>query len=199
MRVMIAGQKWFAVEVFRLCLRLGYEVAAVAVPDAGDRLASAASEAGMEIVIAPARLAADDVPPGTDLIIGAHCHCFVSASARGAARLGAIGYHPSLLPRHRGADAIRWAIHMREPITGGTVYWMTCGADTGPIAAQDWCHIWPDDTPAELWKRELAPMGLRLVERVLKNLEEGMITAVPQDEKLATWEPAFERRKLDAM
>jgi len=133
------------------------------------------------------------VPLGVDLIVAAHCHCFITPGALAAARLGAIGYHPSLLPRHRGRDAIRWALHMHEQVTGGTVYWMNERADSGPIAAQGWCHIRPDDTPDALWRRELAPMGLRLIGEVLAEIAWGMITAVPQDEALATWEPAFTR------
>lgn len=39
-------------------------------------------------------------------------------------------------------------------------------------------------------------MGIRLFERVLKELETGVIPASPQDEGLATWEPAFSRPKL---
>lgn len=33
----------------------------------------------------------------------AHAHIFVTAEARGKARHGALGYHPSLLPRRTGA------------------------------------------------------------------------------------------------
>ena len=41
---------------------------------------------------------------------------------------------------------------MGDAITGGTVYWMDDGADTGPIAAQDWCHIQPGDDAKKLWR-----------------------------------------------
>ena len=64
--------------------------------------------------------------------------------------------------------------------------------DGGPIAAQDYCHIQPDDTARELWTRELAPMGLRLFARVFNELEKGVQRAVPQDTALATWEPALD-------
>ncbi|KAB2896231.1 MAG: methionyl-tRNA formyltransferase, partial [Burkholderiaceae bacterium] len=130
------------------------------------------------------------------VILCAHAHVFVSAEARAMARYGALGYHPSLLPRHRGRDAVRWAVHMGDQVTGGTAYWLDDGADTGPIAAQDWCWVRPDDTPEALWRRDLAPMGLRLFEQVLAALDAGLVPSKPQDDAMATWEPAFAPARL---
>ena len=118
---------------------------------------------------------------------GWHIEC----SAMSLRHLGALGYHPSLLPRHRGRDAVRWAIHMGDHVTGGTVYWMDDGADTGPMAAQGWCWVRPGDTAEELWRRDLGPLGVRLFARALGAIEAGCPLAVPQDPELATWEPAF--------
>jgi methionyl-tRNA formyltransferase len=110
-----------------------------------------------------------------------------------AARLGGVGAHPSLLPRHRGRDAVRWSVKMRDPIAGGTVYWLGDAVDAGPIAVQGWCHVGPGDTAESLWREKLFPMGLRLVERVLDDLQAGRIVQLPQDERYATWEPSWER------
>ena len=113
--------------------------------------------------------------------------------------LGGLAYHPSLLPRHRGRDAVRWTIAMREPIAGGSVYWMDEGADTGPIEAQGWCHVLPGEDAAALWRRELAPMGVRLLVQAVSRLAGGKKPlAVPQDERVATGEPAFTRQRLNA-
>lgn len=144
------------------------------------------------------RLTADLVPAECDLIVAAHAHAYIAADARAATRLGALGYPPSLLPRHRGRDAVRWAIHMREAVTGGTAYWMDDGADTGPIAAQGWCHIRPDDNPQTLWRRALAPLGIALLKGVLEDLDQGVVTRIPQDPTLASWEPAFNTAKFGA-
>ena len=193
---MIVGQKWLGAEVLRLCLDRGRNVVAVAAPDSADRLHRAAAEAGVHVGLCGRVLAPESVPCGVDVLVAAHAHCFIPAEARARTRLGALGYHPSLLPRHRGRDAVRWAIHMGEWITGGTVYWMTDKADAGPIAAQDWCLVRPGDTPADLWRRDLAPMGLRLFGKVLDDLAAGRVVAIHQDEALATWEPAFKRPSL---
>ena len=110
------------------------------------------------------------------------------------AKIGTFGYHPSILPLHRGRDAIQWALRFRDRVTGGTVYWMDDGADTGPIAYQYIVLIRPDDTPLSICIGHLFPMGLRLFGRLLDDVDAGRkIPSIPQDEALATWEPAIGR------
>jgi len=200
MRLMIVGQKWLAAELLAQCLHDGHHVLAVCAPEITDtrpdHLYGLARQWGIPVSGHAARLPGAAIPADCDLILSAHAHVWIGADARSKTRLGALGYHPSLLPRHRGRDAIRWAIHMREPVTGGTVYWLDDGTDTGPVAAQSWCHIRPDDTPGTLWHRSLAPMGLGLFRQVLREIDAGIIRKTPQDPLLATWEPAFARPKL---
>lgn len=196
MNVMIVGQKWLGAEVFRLVSNLGHTITCVAAPSKKDRLYELAMSSGTKAIIHDKSLNDFHVPNDTDLIICAHAWCYITKSARGKSLHGAIGFHPSLLPRHRGRDAIRWAIHMKESITGGTVYWINDKADTGAIAAQDWCHIRPADDPVELWKRELGPMALDLFEKVLSDLSKGNRVAIKQDDELATFEPAWSNTKL---
>lgn len=130
---------------------------------------------------------------GTDLIVCVHAHVFVSERARDRTRLGGIGYHPSLLPRHRGRDAVRWTIHMGDEVTGGTVYWLSNRVDAGPMAAQDWCWVRPDDDASSLWRRELFPMGVKLLLETMRDLEQGRVIRAPQNEANATWEPSWNR------
>lgn len=126
-----------------------------------------------------------------DLIITAHSLHHVTREERALADW-AIGYHPSLLPLHRGPDAIRWTIAKREPVTGGSVYQLTDEMDAGEIYAQDWCLVGPHDTARTLWSRELYPMGLRLLDQVVQTLDrQGYLVGRPQDPFLATTEPVF--------
>jgi methionyl-tRNA formyltransferase len=198
MKVMVVGQKWLGAEVAQALVAAGHELVAVAVPRLDDRLARTGLAVAADVVAAERRLSDGAVPPETDLIICAHAHCFVDAAARARARLGAIGYHPSLLPRHRGRDAIEWALRFGDSVTGGTVYQLDDGADTGPILAQDWCWIGPGDTPESLWRRELAPMGVRLLVRTAAALARGEAWPQPQRSDVATWEPAVTNRRLAA-
>jgi methionyl-tRNA formyltransferase len=87
---------------------------------------------------------------------------------------------------------VEWAIRFREPVTGGTIYWMNDTVDGGPIAAQRHVAIREGDSPRELWARELAPLGLRLFTQVFDALDRGERPANPQDHTLATWEPAID-------
>ena len=191
LRVILAGQKSFGTEVYKLLkAKGGVEVACVYAPP-GDKLFAFAALDG-----APVRpsgtLRSESMPHGCDLLVAAHSHDFVSRKVRDRLKLGAIGYHPSLLPRHRGRDAVRWAVRLRDPVAGGTVFWLGDTVDGGPVAAQDWCWVRPDDTPGELWRRELFPLGLRLLSQALDDILAGKLVKRDQDPALATWEPSLD-------
>ena len=87
-------------------------------------------------------------------------------------------------------------IHMKDTIAGGTVYWLNTKVDGGPIAAQAHCFVRPGDTPYELWVRDLQPLGVALLNKVLKDIQNGLIVAISQDEALASWEPSVGRAPL---
>lgn len=201
MRIFIAGQKAFGAAVFDFLHKEGHDIAGVSVPlfrDDGvrpDRLRLAALDAHVSCMVA-GTLRAATLPDGVDLIVAAHSYDYISRKTLMRAKLGGIGYHPSLLPLHRGRDAIRWAILMRDHVTGGSVYWLNDNVDGGPIAAQDWCFIRPGDDAESLWRRDLFPMGLRLFKRVMGDLGRGVVRAIPQEKELATWEPSWERPPL---
>lgn len=198
MRLFVSGSREFGAAVLQLCLDLGHDVAGVASPPMAtnglrlDRLRDHAEQSGVEWQPAE-RLRADTLPAGIDLIIAAHSHAFIGRDTRNAAKLGGIGYHPSLLPLHRGRDSIEWAMRMRERVTGGTVYWLSDGIDAGDVAAQRHVFIRHDDTPRTLWERELFPLGLKLLRDVLEDLSNGIMVRAPQDRAVATWEPSIGR------
>jgi methionyl-tRNA formyltransferase len=109
-----------------------------------------------------------------------------------AAKLGGIGYHPSLLPRHRGKAAVEWTIKEGDPIAGGTIYHLAERMDAGAIAAQDWCFVKKGETARELWERALAPLGLKLLADVIDYAKvHKALPAKPQDEQFATSAPSL--------
>lgn len=194
MNIYLCGQKYFGQETLKLVLRLGHTVRGVSAPR-GDRLWRLAEDRGLPLREA-GTLNAETLPADVDLIIAAHSHDFIGRRTRLRTKLGAIGYHPSLLPLHRGRDAVRWAVKLRERITGGSVYWLNDTVDGGPIAAQDWCFVGADETAEELWRNKLQSMGLRLFARVLDDIGRGLLVQVPQDTTIATWEPALTQPPL---
>jgi glycine cleavage system regulatory protein len=142
----------------------------------------------------PKLVPGDAIPDGVDLIIAAHTHARVSDDALARARLGGVGYHPSLLPRHRGIAAVEWTILEGDPIAGGSVYHLSHGWDAGAIAAQDWCFVEKGETARELWERALAPMGLSLLTRVVQAARiDGALPAEPQDQRFATKAPMLRK------
>ena len=48
-----------------------------------------------------------------------------------------------------------------------------------------------DEDARSLWLRELAPPGLRLFEKVLRDLEAGIVVSEEQNHSPATWEPSL--------
>ncbi|HEU0081644.1 MAG TPA: formyltransferase family protein, partial [Bradyrhizobium sp.] len=143
MRITLVGSRHFGVTTFDMLRNHGVEIARVVVADGEDRLAAAARAAGIDVVVQadPKLVVAGEIAEGTDLIVTAHSHARISRGALAAAKLGGIGYHPSLLPRHRGIAAVEWTIREGDPIAGGTVYHLADRMDAGAIAAQEWCFV----------------------------------------------------------
>ena len=137
---------------------------------------------------------ASEIAPNTDLIVTAHSHARVTREALAAAKLGGIGYHPSLLPRHRGIAAVEWTIKEGDPIAGGTVYHLADRMDAGAIAAQEWVFVKKGETARELWERALAPLGQKLLADVIYHAKaHDSLPATPQDEEFATKAPSSVR------
>ena len=194
MRITLVGSRHFGVTTLNMLREHGVDVVRVVVADADDRLAAAARSAGIEAVVQadPRLVVASEIAPRTDLIVTAHSHARVSKGALAAARLGGIGYHPSLLPRHRGMAAVEWTIKEGDPIAGGTVYHLAERMDAGAIAAQDWCFVKKGETARVLWERALAPLGQRLLAEVIDFAKaHGTLPAKPQDEQFATKAPSL--------
>ena len=192
MKLLLIGSRHCGAAALTRLLDAGHTIVQVIAPAADDRLAVAATRANLPVTIVGGsrRITASDVQAGSDLIVAAHSHSFIAADALQASRLGGIGYHPSLLPRHRGKAAVEWTIRAGDAIAGGSVYQLTEKLDTGPIAAQDWCFVRPGETARDLWERALSPMGLRLLTEVVdKTAALGTLELHPQDETFATNAP----------
>jgi methionyl-tRNA formyltransferase len=198
MRITLVGSRHFGVTTFNMLRQHGVDIVRVVVHDGEDRLAASAKAAGIEVVVQadPKFVTAAEIAPNTDLIVTAHSHARVTREALAAAKLGGIGYHPSLLPRHRGIAAVEWTIKEGDSIAGGTVYHLADRMDAGAIAAQEWVFVKKGETARELWERALAPLGYRLLGDVIDYAKtHKSLPAKPQDEQFATRAPALSDAK----
>jgi len=197
MKCALVGSRYFGALVLEALRREnGVEISCVVAPAADDRLALAAVAAGLplHVLANPKIVPGDAIAEGTDLIVAAHTHARISDEALARARLGGVGYHPSLLPRHRGIAAVEWTIREGDPIAGGSVYHLADGWDAGAVAAQDWCFVAKGENARELWERALAPMGLALLAQVVRHASEhGTVPAHTQDQRFATRAPMLRR------
>ena len=107
-------------------------------------------------------------------------------------KLFCVNLHASLLPRHRGAAPINWAIIHGDIRTGVTIMKMDEGMDTGDVIAQAACPIPDDMTSAELRAR-LAEMGARLLSTTLGQIQAGEHTLQPQDPAGVTRAPKMHK------
>lgn len=192
MRITLVGSRHFGVTTLEMLRTHDVEIARVVIADAEDRLGAAAKAAGIPVTVQanPKLVSASEIAEGTDLIVTAHSHARIGKDALAASKLGGIGYHPSLLPRHRGIAAVEWTIREGDPIAGGTIYHLADVMDGGAIAAQEWCFVRKGETARELWERALAPLGLKLLAEVVDySIVHKSLPATFQDEQFATKAP----------
>lgn len=99
---------------------------------------------------------------------------------------GCLNVHTSILPRHRGAAPIQWAILSGDPETGVTIMQMDVGLDTGPILSIAKTLIHREDTGQSLHDR-LAQMGADLLLKTIPPYLNGDLKPQPQPADGATY------------
>lgn len=101
---------------------------------------------------------------------------------------GAVGAHPSLLPRHRGPNPYFWAIDSGDEETGVCVFRLTAEYDAGEVLDRVSLPIGTRNA----WQlaRALDRPSLRLLRRTTRAFAEGRPpSGAPQDDRFATWAP----------
>ncbi len=202
MRIVLIGQAAFGAKALEALLDKGEDVAAAyAPPDRGskvDPLKETAQSRGIP-VFQPSRYKDDEVfsqfrSLQPDLAVLAFVTDIIPARYFDVCREGAICYHPSLLPRHRGSSAINWAVLMGDTRTGLTIFRPDAGIDTGPILLQKEIEIGPNDTTGTLYFNHLFPMGIDAIVEAVALIKEGKGAGTPQPEEGATYEPPCDDR-----
>lgn len=107
-------------------------------------------------------------------------------------RFGCLNLHTSLLPKHRGAAPIQWAIASGDTETGVTIMKMDVGMDTGDILTQRATPIRSEDNSQTLHDR-LAQIGAALLVETVSDYVAGIIQPRKQDSSLATHAPKIKK------
>jgi methionyl-tRNA formyltransferase len=195
MRVIVVGQGPFGEKVLDALIEKGEEVVGVFCPPdkRGEPMKELAERAGTYLF----RPEETKDPQVYDAFVGlqpdlsmlAFVTDIIPERLLRIPSLGTICYHPSLLPRHRGASAINWAIIQGDTRTGLTVFWVDEGIDTGPILLQKEVGIGPDETTGSLYFNALFPMGVEAMVEAVELIRKGEAPRIAQDESKATYEP----------
>jgi len=200
MRIIIVGQGPFGEKVLETLIQKGEEVVGVFCPPdkRGEPMKSLAEKSGI-FFSCPNHMKDPEVYDvfkklEPDLVIEAFVTDILPQSLLNIPSMGTICYHPSLLPRHRGASAINWVFVHGDARTGLTIFWVDRGIDTGPILLQKEVKVGPNDTTGSLYFNTLFPMGVDAIVEAVELIKKGEAPKIPQDESKATYEPPFDDR-----
>ncbi len=200
MRIIIVGQGPFGEKVLEALIQKGEEMVGVFSPS--DKRGEAMSGLAQKSGISSFRPAIMKIPKvfeaygrlKPDLAILAFVTDIIPQNLLAIPSIGTLCYHPSLLPRHRGASAINWAIIQGDTRTGLTIFWADKGIDTGPILLQKEVEIGPEETTGSLYFNKLFPMGIEAIVEAVDLIKKGKAPRIPQDESQATYEPPCDDR-----
>uniref|UniRef100_A0A8C4N1K2 10-formyltetrahydrofolate dehydrogenase n=1 Tax=Equus asinus asinus TaxID=83772 RepID=A0A8C4N1K2_EQUAS len=201
LKLALIGQSLFGQEVYSHLCKEGHRVVGVfTVPDKdgkADPLALAAEKDGTPVFKFPRwrvkgktirEVAEAYRSVGAELNVLPFCTQFIPMDVIDSPKHGSIIYHPSILPRHRGASAINWTLIMGDKKAGFSVFWADDGLDTGPILLQRSCDVEPNDTVDALYNRFLFPEGIKAMVEAVQLIADGKAPRIPQPEEGATYE-----------
>jgi len=201
MRIVILGQAPFGRECLQALINQGENiVGSITVPDDPNaKKTNPFKELALELnipLLQAKRLRDPEVfqwvkEKKPDLLVLAFVTQFVPKDMIELATYGGINYHPSLLPKYRGGSAIAWALINGEKETGVTIHCIDEGVDTGDIVLQESVPVDSDDNTVTLYYNKLFPLGVRLVAEAVRLLRTGKASPIPQDPRLASFQPVI--------
>lgn len=155
-----------------------------------------AEEHGIE-VLQPTRIRTEEFPEllGTyapDVIVVAAYGRILPPTILRLPKYGCINVHGSLLPRHRGAAPIQWALIEGDPEVGVTIMQMDEGMDTGDMLMKTAIKPEPDETAGSLFPK-IARLGSQTLMDTLDLLGQGGLATIQQDHSLATPAPMLKK------
>lgn len=126
-----------------------------------------------------------------DLIIICGCQNLICRDILDIPRLGAIGFHSSLLPKYKGRAPVNWAMIKGETRTGVTMFYCIPEADAGDIIAQKGFPITIEDTCKTVYDKS-ANASRDLLHAYLPKIEDG---TVRRKKNISSRYPIWPKRK----
>lgn len=205
LRVVFMGTPDFAVPSLQALLEAGYEVIGVFTqPDrpkgrGGKVQMSPVKEGALKHgipVFQPLKIRVDGLEPlrelAPDLCVTAAFGQILSQEVLDVPGLGTVNVHASLLPRHRGAAPVQWAVLQGDSLTGVTTMLTDRGIDTGDMLLKAELPIGEEDTAGSLLDK-LSHTGAGLLIETLRRLEAGTCPREKQDEAQSTYDPMLKK------
>ena len=208
MRIILIGQAAFAEKTLEKLAGKGEEVVAVyCPPDPPSGKFDPVKQKAIDLQIPVRQHKSFKAPEVSDEFIALHADLAILAFVTqivpqqifSAPSLGSICFHPSLLPKYRGASAINWALINGEAVTGLSLFWVDKGIDTGPILLQKEVKVEPDDTTGSLYFNKIFPLGVEAIGEAVDLIKAGNPPRIVQDESKANYDPICgdEHAKID--
>ena len=107
-----------------------------------------------------------------------------------------ICYHPSILPRHRGASAINWTLIEGDRKGGFSIFWADDGLDTGPLLLQKECYIGENDTVDSIYNGFMYPVGIEAMAEAVNLVAEERAPVIMQSKLGATYDAMLNKADL---
>ena len=201
LRIAIFGQAPFGRDVCERLADAGNEIVAVYTPPAGTRadpLAELSQARGFRLFrhkrfrkqgVAIPELVDEYRSLGADLNVLPFTTVILPPEIIDDPAHGSICFHPSLLPKYRGGNALAWQIIHGEKESGVSVFRVTEGVDEGPLLVQKaGVPISDSDTMASLYFDKLYGLGVDAVVEAVEAIANGTARYTPQVEAGASFQ-----------
>ena len=201
LRIAYFGQAPYGRDVLVRLVEAGHEIVGVYAPPEGarpDPLAEEAAARGLPLFRYKAmrrkgepiaERVAEHAALGAELNVLAFVTMILPEAVVDGPRLGSLCFHPSLLPKFRGGNALAWQIIEGEKEAGVTVFRPDAGVDTGPIVVQKGgVAIEPHHTSASLYFERLYDLGVEAMVEAVDLVDRGVAEFRAQDEGQASFQ-----------
>jgi len=209
LKIAVIGQSVFAKDVYNLIRKNGHTVVGVfTIPDKNGRedpVAMAASGDGVPVFKFPGwrrkGVVKEEVldqykSVGAELNVMPYCSQFIPLEVVNHPQHKSICFHPSLLPRHRGASAISWTLIEGDTTGGFSIFYPDAGLDTGDLLLTRQCSVSVNDTVDTLYNNFMYPEGVKAMGEAVQMIAEERAVSIKQPEVGATYDAFLNKPEL---